>query len=476
VSESIGLIALFTTAVAFAVLGIALARGRIASVEDFISARSSSGAGVVALSLIASTLGAWVLFSPAEAAARTGIVALAGYAVGSALAIAVFAWVGARMRRLLPEGHAITEFVFHRYGRVMYAFVLIATVAYMFIYLAAELTAIGAAVAAITGINPATTVLAVLIATLAYTAYGGLRASLNTDVPQAALIVVLLVVLPVLFVIYVGGWGAVTQALSEKHPELLSPAALSGWETAFALVLALIGANLFNQGYWQRVWLCRTDEDLRRAFYIAGLVTVPAIFLAGSFGLIAQAAGILTQPSTALFDLLGHFAVPALAIAALVLAVALVMSSVDTLLSALASLFTVDAARLRPGLSGERLLLVSRWLTLVPAVLAGLIALQGYSVLYLFLLADLICVAAAVPTFYGLYEPRLSGNVAIAASLLGLIAGGFLFPDPGFARGSLFLSFGLAALVPAVICLLLGRRGEIFALENLRRRVGSLDA
>jgi Na+/proline symporter len=160
----------------------------------------------------------------------------------------------------------------------------------------------------------------------------------------------------------------------------------------------------------------------------------------------------------------------------LVLAVALVMSSVDTLLSALASLFTVDVARLRPGLSGDRLLLVSRWLTLVPAVLAGLIALQGYSVLYLFLLADLICVAAAVPTFYGLYESRLSGRVAIAASLLGLIAGGLLFPDPTFARGSLFYSFGLAALVPAVICAVLGRRGEIFTLEGLQRRVSSLDA
>src|SRR5690606_26890878 len=112
--------------------------------------------------------GAWVLFSPAEAAARTGIVALAGYAVGSALAIAIFAWLGPRMRRLLPEGHAITEFVFHRYGRAMYAFVLIATVAYMFIYLAAELTAIGSAVAALAGIERSLTVFAVLAATLAY--------------------------------------------------------------------------------------------------------------------------------------------------------------------------------------------------------------------------------------------------------------------------------------------------------------------
>jgi Na+/proline symporter len=474
VTDTAALIVLLVTVVVFAFVGIALVRGRILSIEDFISAPRSGGTGIVALSLIASTLGAWVLFSPAEAAARTGIVALAGYAAGSALAIAIFAWLGPRMRRLLPEGHAITEFVFHRYGRAMYAFVLIATVAYMFIYLAAELTAIGSAVAALAGIERSLTVFAVLAATLAYTVYGGLRASLNTDVPQALLIVVLLPILLAVIVVHAGGFGVLAEQLTFKHAELMSPVSLPGWETALALVLAIVGANLFNQGYWQRVWVCRTDSELRRAFLIAGLVTVPAIFVAGSFGLIAQGAGVLSEPSAALFDLVAGLAMPVVALAVLVLAVALVMSSMDTLLSALVSLFAVDASRLRPGLSDTRLLAISRWLTFVPALLAGLIALQGYSVLYLFLLADLICVAAAVPTFYGLFEARLSGRVALIASLLGLVAGGFLFPDPTFARGNLFLSFALAAVVPALICWLFGRRGEVFSFEVLRRQVGRL--
>jgi hypothetical protein len=108
--------------------------------------------------------------------------------------------------------------------------------------------------------------------------------------------------------------------------------------------------------------------------------------------------------------------------------------------------------------------------------LAGLIGLQGYSVLYLFLLADLICVAAMIPTFYGLFESRLSGNVAVIAATLGLITGGLQFPDPTFARGNLLLSFALAALVPALICLIFGRRGETFAFETLSRKVRSLNS
>lgn len=473
-TETAALIVLALTAVVFALVGIVLVRGRIVSVEDFISARRSMSAGAIALSLIASSLGAWVMFSPSEAAARTGILALVGYAVGSGAAIAVFAWLGPRMRQLLPEGHAITEFVFHRYGRTMYVFVLIATVAYMFIYLAAELTAIGSAVAAIAGVDRTATAVAVLAPTLIYTAYGGLRASLNTDVPQAILIVILLLILPALFIAQHGGIGAVAETLTAKHPELVTLASVGGWETAFALVLAIVGANLFNQGYWQRVWLCRTDRDLRRAFVTAGLVTVPAVLLAGSFGLIAKASGALGEPSAALFDLIAGLANPLVALAALVLAAALVMSSLDTLLNAIVSLFAIDAARLWPGLSGPRLLTISRWFTIVPALLAGLISLQAYSVLYLFLLADLICVAAVIPTFFGLFERRMSGNVAAIAAIVGLTAGGFLFPDPTFTSGNLFLSFAVAALVPALICLVFGRSGEPFAFETLHRKVRSL--
>lgn len=473
-TEAAAVTALLITALLFVLVGIGPLRKRVSSVENFVSARRSSGAGLTSLSLIASGMGAWTLFSPAEAAARTGIVALAGYAVGSALAIAVFAWLGPRMRALLPEGHAITEFVYHRYGRAMYGFVLVATVAYMFIYLAAELTAIGLAIAAVTGIEHSLTVLVVLIATLVYTVHGGLRASLDTDMPQALVLVAILAVLPAVFVIDAGGLGAIAHALAAERPELLSPLALPGWETAAALVLAIVGANLFNQGYWQRVWVCRDERDLRRAFLAAGLVTVPAVLLTGSFGLVAQATGVLGEPSAALFDLVAALAMPMVTLAVVVLAVALVMSSVDTLLNALVCLFAVDFARLRPGLAGPRLLAASRWATVVPAVLAGLIGLQGYSVLYLFLLADLICVAAAVPTFYGLFEPRLSGRIAVVSAACGLIAGVVLFPDPTFASGSLFASFALAALVPAAICLAFGRKGEAFAFETLRHSVQPL--
>ncbi len=114
----------------------------------------------------------------------------------------------------------------------------------------------------------------------------------------------------------------------------------------------------------------------------------------------------------------------------LVLAVTLVASSVDTLQNGIASLLVGEGDSLdRRGLS----LSGARWITLALMVPAMLVALQGVSVLRLFLIADLLCATAVVPVLLGLWS-RMSTAAAVAGGLAGL-SGAVL---PGWiAQGSL---------------------------------------
>lgn len=113
-------LALGTTVVTlavFTVLGLWYSRGRVTSIEDYITARNSAGEGMTTATLIASGMGAWILLSPAEAgAAFGGISAVIGYALGSAIPLLLFISVGTRARELIPEGHSLTEYVLVRYG------------------------------------------------------------------------------------------------------------------------------------------------------------------------------------------------------------------------------------------------------------------------------------------------------------------------------------------------------------------------
>ncbi|GIX45923.1 MAG: urea transporter [Candidatus Tectimicrobiota bacterium] len=469
-SWSVGLF-LILTAAAFAALGVGYARRRVGSLEDYITARGSVGPLAAAVTLVASGMGAWILFSPAEAATRGGLPTLLGYGLGAAAPLVAFVPLGRRLRQLMPAGHTLTEYVWHRYGRGMYVFTLLVMLFYMFIYLAAETTGMALLAHLVAGLPLWLTAAVVLAATLLYTAYGGLRASIFTDSLQALLILPLLVALLLVGGAALGGVAQVTEALRARAPQLLQWHYGPGIEVALTLIVAILAANLFHQGYWQRVYAVRDAAALRAAFLIAALLVIPIVAAVGLFGLAAVALERAQTPSVALFHVLLGTIPEWLVVGLVLLGLALAMSSVDTLCNGIASLVAVDLHRALPQLSARALLRVSRIVTVGLALPVLWIAAQGYSVLYLFLIADLVCAAAVFPVFFGLYSARYTGTVAVLSTLAGLLAGGLLFPPPDFGRGSLLGAFVLAALVPVGVSLVLTPRRAAFDFTRLQRQV-----
>jgi solute:Na+ symporter, SSS family len=158
----------------------------------------------------------------------------------------------------------------------------------------------------------------------------------------------------------------------------------------------------------------------------------------GVLGLLAAGAALdLGSPPVPFFALLASL--PAwVAVVVLLLGVSLVSSSVDTLVNGLAALVASETRRV--SLTGARVVTVA---LMVPAVL---IAWQGYSVLRLFLVADLLAAATIVPVVLGLWR-RATPASALAGALAGL-AGAVL---PGvIASGSLVEGVRLATFPDAI--------------------------
>ena len=180
-SETLVVPVMVITVALSALLGILYVRRRRLSVEEYIVNGNTAGTGVAAATVVASVAGAWILFSPAETGTSAGIVALIGYSLGQAAPLVAFAIIGPRMRRLMPQGHSLTEYAWHRFGPAMYLFVLGVMLFYMFIFLSAELTGIAEAVKLVADIPLVWTAIIVAVGTIAYTSYGGIRASIFTD-------------------------------------------------------------------------------------------------------------------------------------------------------------------------------------------------------------------------------------------------------------------------------------------------------
>ncbi|MEO0352253.1 MAG: Na+/proline symporter [Cyanobacteria bacterium P01_A01_bin.15] len=487
---SIGAIALLVTLVttaAFTLFGVLSAGHQRIDLERYMVNRNQVGGWSALATVTASALGAWILFSPQEAGSVFGgVSAILGYCLGSAGAVALFFVVGPRLRYLMPQGHSLNEYVKYRFGGPMYWLVEAVIVFYMFIYLTAELTAIAKALRLVADVPLGVTALVVITAVFIYTTVGGLGATILTDVIQFVVIVPLLLLCAAVVITALGGMDAFS-AVAAQQPELLSLNNGGGIRFGATLLIAIVAAEVFNQGNWQRVYACRDSQTVRRAFLGSAVVILPLIFIAGLLGVLAVPLAEV-QPDiigeTALFGLLGQLAMPGwILVSVIVLALALVMSSLDTMLSGLSSVFTLDLIRLLPDPSASKVLTVSRILTILVGVPAIAIASQGYSVLYLFFVADLICAAALFPMLYGLYSRHITGINAFVSSLVGMVAGLLFFQKPDFAplfpavpgSADLLHSFVAALIVSTVITLIwtavVKQRGQVqvFNYDRLKR-------
>jgi solute:Na+ symporter, SSS family len=414
-TASVGTAVLVLTLVAF--VGLGVAAGRDTDVETHTTARNTQGAIPLGLSFLAAGMGAWILFAPPEVGAGVGLVAVIGYAIGGAMPMVLFALLGRRIRAAVPDGHSIGELARLRFGRPFAAWVSVISVGYMFLFVTAELTAAAGVAGLVAGVDPTLTVVAVAVATLAYTTWGGLRASLVTDRWQSGLIIALLAV----------GFVAAVGALPDAGAALGDSGLLGvdrvGVEVAVTLVIAVAAANMFHQGYWQRVWAAADERALHRGAVIGAVLTVPVVLVVGLFGVLAAGSGQGLDVSPVPFFALTTGLPVVIGGAVLVLGVALVASSVDTLETGLLSLVAGEVRM--PTLTTARVVTVA---LMAPAVV---VAVQGHSVLRLFLVADLLCAGVVVPLLSGLWARvtpagALSGAVAglVGAVLPGLVSTG----------------------------------------------------
>lgn len=454
VAAPVALSALLCALALFAWLGVT-ARGRDVEVghelDDYLTARDSQGALTLGMSFFASGLGAWILFTPPEIGAFVGMDGVVGYALAAAAPFAAIAVVGPPLRRALPRGRSLSEFARARFGPGFHLAVTAVSVLYMLTFLAAELTAVGALGERLTGLSGDAVAVLVAAATLAYTTVAGLRASLRTDTWQGWLILALLA----------AGALAALRGLPDAGDAWGNSGLLGldrlGVEVALTLLIAVTAANLFHQGYWQRVWAARDDGALRRGGLLGAAFTLPVMLLVGAMGVVAAGTGAdLGTPAAPFFTLLSGLG-DVVGLLLFLLGVALVASSVDTLQVGLSALWASELPRAT--LNRARLLTA---LAMVPVTV---VALLGTSVLRIFLVADLLATAAVVPLLAGFWR-RATPTGAILGVVAGLVGAvvphgpsGATFPD-GVPTLAPFAWSLAASAATALAASLLTRAGQ----------------
>ena len=193
ISQSTSLILVIIISLIFAFLGIYHSK-KNQGLNNYLTANRNIGLFSLTTSLTASALGAWILFGPASAASWGGIGAIIGYSLGTAFPMFFLIYLGKKIRNQFPKGSSLIEFLRKKFGKSLFKLILLMTIFYMFIFLCAEVTAVAVLINYISGTELWITALIVLLSTLVYTLYGGLKASIFTDNIQMVVILILLLI------------------------------------------------------------------------------------------------------------------------------------------------------------------------------------------------------------------------------------------------------------------------------------------
>ncbi len=468
ISQSSSLTLVIIISLIFVIFGIYHSK-KFQGINNYLTANRNIGLFSLTTSLVASALGAWILFGPASASTWGGIGAVIGYALGTGFPMIFLIYLGKKIRTDFPKGSSLIGYMRQKFGKSLFKLILLMTIFYMFIFLCAEVTAVAVLINYISGTELWITALIVIISTLTYTLYGGLRASIFTDNIQMFVIAVLLLI-TISYITLFNGDNFSFEFIESKNPHLLSSSYVPSYTAGLTFFIAVAATNLFHQGNWQRVYAAKNYEILKKGLIISFLIIVPIVFLMGFIGMVSFSVDPTNRPDLGFFTLLLKEQTELLSLLIIVLGLALTISTVDTLVNAISSLFVVDGKSTFNFNNKTDYFKLSKYFIIGLSIIVFIVASKGFDILYLFLLADLFCCAFVLTVFYSFYNKKINEKTAYISIIVGLIAGFLMFPFPDFsksllvgvlvpteafspfvAQSLLFLSFLIATFLPAVI-------------------------
>jgi Na+/proline symporter len=422
------------TGLFFVVLGYLNSKKTI-STQDYIVGNRDENTFTLTASLTASALGAWILFGPASAATWGGVGAVIGYALGTAAPMLFLYNFGPKIRKEFPKGLALTEFIKKRFGDGILKLSLFLILFYLTIFLIAEVTAIASLLNLISKTPLWATSAITLIICLLYILRGGFKLSVITDKYQ--FIIVSVIILASFTFILESLDTSSYEIIKKNAPNLLDAKYLPNYTAGLTFFIAVAATNLFHQGNWQRVFAARNNNKLKASLLYSSVIIFLIVFWMGYTGLISYSLNQEVNPDLAFFDLLLKDKDLYIILGILILALSLTLSTIDTLINAISSLLILNGKQINKSLAGKELKKKVNFIILLLSSIVFLISSKGYSILYLFLLADLLCCAAVITIFYGFFIKKIEFKLARLSILLGLISGFLFFPSIDFQKSLL---------------------------------------
>lgn len=385
-------------------------------------------------SIAASWTWAVALMISVQMAYQLGVAGIFWFTVPNIVAVLVYIWLGPQIRKKLPAGYSLPEWMHVRFNDKRI------TILYLFTYYYYQVMAVTVQVYAgahllswATGVSAWLLMPAILIITMAYGIISGLQASIVTDVIQMVLILVPGWIIVWLVISAAGGHFNFSGVLAAGSVNPFSPGVM--FRLGVISTIGLISGSISDQQFWQRC-LAVKESDIRKTFLFGAMLfaSVPIALSLLGFTAAAPEVGLKLPPnfdqSLIGFAIVRHLLAEGVAILYLYMLLAGLCSTLDSALSAASSLDALLQTRLRSPADGSAGVSLARarrsmiWIACLGMAIAYLVEfIPGFDLKYLWFVVNTMGACVVVPTVLSLFWGSLSAKGIAWGSGLGALVG-----------------------------------------------------
>lgn len=401
--------------------------GKETSMSGFFLGNRSMNGFVSALSYSATTYSAFMLVGLAGLTYRGGVGAL-GFEMIYFIGVTLVAFFGPRFWLAGKKYGYVTpsEMLGDRYNNKLVATVIsISSCVFLIPYCAVQLTGVGYLLQGMTNnaIPFTTGVIIATILAIVFSYIAGIRSVMWTDSLQSIFMIIGSTAVVLLLVQGLGGFGQFFKTLESNHPEsLVVPGnGFFSFTTFLSLTIPWIFFSLSNPQVSQRLFMPSSLGSLRRmlmGFLVFGFIYTLVSVIWGYSALIMFPN--LENPDIATPSLLSSELIPPLlGVIVMVGIMAAAISTIDSILLTLSSLFARDVYRnLKKGASDKNQLLIGKLVIPVISIMAFAFAQLQLNLIAVLSVAASAGLIVAVPALIGTFFWKRGSAAGVITSVI----------------------------------------------------------
>lgn len=383
-----------------------------------------------AFSIAVSWVWAPAVFICSLQAYTKGLAGIFWFTAPNILCFFVFAAVAIRLRKLMPNGYTLPEFIWQRFNgnkAVHIAFLIIAF-GYQLGAIIINAVAGGTLLHLASGIDIQMAMGGMIVIALAYSLLGGLKASIFTDIIQMLMILVFGFILVPWAIFASGGVSSITDGLAGitgEHGNMFHP--WVAYTMGIPMTISLIAGPISDQMFYQRA-MAVTKDNIVPVFVRGGLLfgIVPIILsLLGFVGVtLANTQGLVVDDPQMVAPIVIATLLPKFGLYLFILmAFAGLCSTMDSAFCGMSALGSVDIFKRHRNTkpTDYDMLKSVRMFMIAGAVIGGTIAMMKPQLLWVFFIYGALASTGLVPTIVSLFWGRVTAKDVFTAIIASLV-------------------------------------------------------